>query len=303
MPLTIPEVGVSSSVECGGLTIFPLFHERPSLADYTLAHDAMAWGIVSVREATEDGVVASLQVDNRGDQPVLFIEGEQFRGGKQDRVVARSVLVAARSPAIIPVICIEWDRWIYKSREFATGSSCPPSLRSLLKESRRSVITGRPEHERNHSGICRENHRNGDLARTWGRLTNLSRVSEMNRGRVDDMRMRVAPIDGAAGVAVCAGAKIVSIDVFDRADTMAAMWDCIMRGIALDALEIPEPEQGESILNVMLKVCELADLAWRQMEAVGLGEEYIAEDRNGDLATALVVNGVAVHISISAPVE
>jgi len=302
MVVPIPEISVGAPIECGAVTLFPLFHEVASRAAYILAQEAMAAGSVSVQEATESGVVSCLRVDNRGDMCVLLVEGEHFRGAKQDRVLARSVLVAPRSCEIIPVVCIEWDRWVYKSREFAAGMFCPPSLRHLLKEGRRACAGRRSGHGRNNFAICRENRANGDRSRAWERLANLSHASDARRGQVDDLRMRIPSMEGAAGVAVCAHGKIINIGVFDKPETMTAVWNRIMGGIALDAVEMPGPARQPSILDVMVRVCGMRELAWRQIEPVGVGEDYVAEDRTGDLVTALVVDGVVVHTSVSAPV-
>jgi hypothetical protein len=42
-------------------------------------------------------------------------------------------------------------------------------------------------------------------------------------------------------------------------------------------------------------------MRWRQVESVGLGELYRATGDDGTLATALVVDGVPIHLSIAAP--
>jgi hypothetical protein len=65
---------------------------------------------------------------------VLFVEGEELRGGKQHRVLASSVLAAGRSGTRLPVACVEPGRWHCGSTEFASGSCCPPSMRRVLKD-------------------------------------------------------------------------------------------------------------------------------------------------------------------------
>ena len=50
-----------------------------------------------VEEVSEGGSVPNLLVTNAGDARVLFLEGEELRGTKQNRVLNTSVLVAAHS--------------------------------------------------------------------------------------------------------------------------------------------------------------------------------------------------------------
>ena len=63
--------------------MFPLYSEGavPDRAvDYLLSHDAMDQGAVIVTEASDKGVVSELVVENNGDRPVLFLEGENCAG-------------------------------------------------------------------------------------------------------------------------------------------------------------------------------------------------------------------------------
>ena len=86
-----------------------------------------------------------LLVENQGDVPVLFLEGEELVGAKQNRVLNVSVLIAAPSKTKIPVSCVEQDRWGYKSRKFgSSGSHSSSKLRYFLKKSvTRSVLAKR----------------------------------------------------------------------------------------------------------------------------------------------------------------
>ena len=100
MNVHIPDVRVGEPTICGGVTVFPLFAGRPlpfgGNGDYAyaLAGEAMADGTAVVWETSE---VPALLVDNTGRLPVLFVEGEELKGGRQNRVVRRSVLAAAGS--------------------------------------------------------------------------------------------------------------------------------------------------------------------------------------------------------------
>ena len=136
MRLPFPEVRMWEPMPCEGLAVFPLFAEPSgkSALDYLLSHEAMVAGTLTVQEASEEGSVSELLVENGGDRPVLFVEGEEVCGGKQNRVLCSSVLVGGRSRTTIPVACVERGRWKYESRHFASGSCCPPTLRHVLKQ-------------------------------------------------------------------------------------------------------------------------------------------------------------------------
>src|SRR4051794_10866876 len=103
--LTFPEARVGEPIRHEALGVFPLFAEPHRTVPYLLSDDALAARAVKITEVHASGSVPSLLVDNRADFGVLFLEGEELRGAKQDRVVNASVLAAARSRTTIAVSC------------------------------------------------------------------------------------------------------------------------------------------------------------------------------------------------------
>ena len=65
----------------------PVVHHIGKQPHYSLSAEAMESGTVIVREVSEEGIIHELLAENGGDQPVLFVEGEELRGAKQDRAV------------------------------------------------------------------------------------------------------------------------------------------------------------------------------------------------------------------------
>src|SRR5271156_502904 len=133
---TLPDVSVGDPIRHESLAVFPLFSTVDSRVDYLLSDEAIRAGSVAVEEVNEGGSVPNLLVTNQGDSRVLFLEGEELRGAKQNRVLNTSVLIAARSKVTIPVSCVEQGRWRYRSRQFGlSGSHSPSKLRYFLKSS------------------------------------------------------------------------------------------------------------------------------------------------------------------------
>src|SRR3954471_706558 len=141
---TLPDVSVGDPIRYESLFVFPLFSPPEGVVDYLLSDEAIASGSVTVEEVSEGGSVPDLLVTNAGDSRVLFLEGEELRGAKQNRVLNTSVLVAAHSKTPIPVSCVEQGRWRYRTKHFSSGGSHSSSkLRRHLKESvTRSLKSG-----------------------------------------------------------------------------------------------------------------------------------------------------------------
>ncbi len=288
MRVEIPEVRVGELQVCGGVTAFPLFADHSSSLDYQLSDEAIMAGTLIVQEASEAGEVPCLLADNGGDHPVLFVEGEEVRGGKQNRILASSVLIAGRSRTRIPVACVERKRWDGSSPLLKSGSCCPPSLRHLLKEEangRQSRIWA----------TIRRQHR---VTATRSATENMSDVLDVHRTAAENLRQGLRCPEGASGIAVTLGGKVVGIDIFDKPSTLAKLWDRLMQGIALDALA--DSNRRASGSDVAVKLYASRNMQWRQADTVGLGESYRAQD-DGMLSTALVMDGTLIHLGVSMP--
>src|SRR5271166_968989 len=133
---TLPDILVGNPACHEALTVFPLFLNASTGVDYLLSDEAISAGSVTVEEVSEGGSVPNLLVTNKGDSRVLFLEGEELRGVKQNRVLNTSVLIGAHSKTPIPVSCVEQGRWRYRTKHFVSGGSHSSSkLRHILKKS------------------------------------------------------------------------------------------------------------------------------------------------------------------------
>ena len=126
MYVNFPEVRVGQPLRYKSLSVFPLFAESNRNIDYLLADEAIGEKLLTVEEVSEAGSVPDLLVENKGNTRVLFIEGEELIGAKQNRILNTSILVAAKSKARIPVSCVEQGRWRYKSKFFGSSGSYSP---------------------------------------------------------------------------------------------------------------------------------------------------------------------------------
>src|SRR5436190_1252117 len=93
----------------GGLTIVPLFPERDPVAAYVGLDEATASGLI-VTELDEAGAVETLLVTNTLGTATLLYEGEELTGAKQNRILERSILVAAGALVGIAgrLVCLDY---------------------------------------------------------------------------------------------------------------------------------------------------------------------------------------------------
>lgn len=299
MAVAFPEVRVGEPICCNGLAVFPLFAESGSGVDYALADEAIGEGSVVVEEVSESGSVPDLSVENKGDIRVLFLEGEELIGAKQNRILNTSVLVAARTKTNIPVSCVEQGRWGYKSRSFGcSGSHSSSRLRHALKASVNKSVRAKQGHRSDQGEVWKEVERQQSALGAFSGTSAMSDTFIAHRERVEDVQEKLQYVEGAIGAAVAVGGRVVSCDLFDKPSTCQKVWKRLLTGVVLDALEVVAEEKQAETADVERVLRGLHVLSWEAAEPVGEGEEYRASSEGGDHASALVFEGALVHGSV-----
>lgn len=316
MSLALPTMQVGEPLRHHALSVFPLFTEQrgadgvggprgnvANLAlDYRLSSEALADGSLLVEEISEGGSVPELLVENQGDQRVLFLEGEELVGAKQNRILNTSVLVAAHSTLKVPVSCVEQSRWRYTSRSFgSSGSHSPSKLRRALKSSVTKSVREERGHQSDQGEVWKEVaglHASHGVA---SKTAAMSDAFDSHQDRIAEFRAETPYVEGAMGAAVAIGDRVISIDIFDKPETCRKVWDRMLTGVVFDALEASADNvQGATRADVEALLATASDLPWQPAEAVGEGEEHRAESPRGDHASALSFEQVVVHGSVIA---
>lgn len=296
---TLPDVRVGDPIRHEALTVFPLFSASEGAVDYLLSDEAIAAGSVTVEEVGEAGSVPQLIVSNGGDSRVLFLEGEELRGAKQNRVLNTSVLVAARSKTPIPVSCVEQGRWRYRTKQFSSGESHSSSkLRRHLKESvTRSLKAGRG-HSSDQGAVWKEVGRQMEVLGSSSETGAMADTYESHRDRLGEFRERLGYVEGACGVAVAVGPQVVAVDVFDRPSTCRKVWGRLLSGVVMDALESKEAGESAGAADVEGLLARLRDAPWEAAPAVGEGQEYRSDSVPMAHASALALGDAVLHGSV-----
>jgi hypothetical protein len=120
--------------------------------------------------------------------------------------------------------------------------------------------------------------------------------------RADLERLRAAfpaPAPGQSGVLAVAGGRVLALDLFDRPETLASVWDRLVRGYAVDALTLAEPRDREA--DVPAARAFLTDAAATGNDAtchegVGLGIDVLITSP-ATVTSALTWQGAVVHLA------
>lgn len=297
MSLQLPQLRVGSPTRYQSMSIFPLFSEAAVLVEYQLADEAISAATVTVQEVGEQGTVPELLVENSGDTRVLFLEGEELRGAKQNRILNTSILVPVKSKIKLPVSCVEQGRWGYTSKHFSSSKTrSPHSLHYKMKSSVTRSMRDTGTHRSDQGAVWSEVQKK---QAAFGIGSGTAAMSDTFDGLADKMKEYQEQLKypaGAVGVAVALGPKVVSMDLFDKPATCEKAWERLLSGLILDALETKADNEADPQV-VELLVRESMGASWSEAQSVGDGKEYRTEF-NGSHGSALLLDDTVVHLNI-----
>lgn len=277
-----------------GISFFPVYLTGNDVPEIATGPDAER-----VIDEVGDGSVPDLTVTNPGKSPLLLVEGEQFLGGKQNRTINVTVLVAAEATLKIPVSCLEAGRWGRRRGFRSAGTHTPRRVRRTLRDAVASQA-GTP-----HA-------RSGDQSEVWasieGELSQFGTRSrtaaiadadevfrrDQGRGAAVEELVRLGPLPGQCGFVVTHGPRIVGAEIFGAPELLRPHWPALVRSYLL---EEPTATGWPSPGRVLRALRGISRAKSTGSAGLGLGRErhYTSEKGAGQ---ALTLEGSAVHISV-----
>lgn len=296
---TLPAIRIGEPIRHESLTVFPLFTESHGNVNYLLSDEALQTGAVTVEEVSEGGSVPDLLVENSGDIRVLFLEGEELVGAKQNRILNTSVLLPANCKIKIPVSCVERGRWAYKSRQFGSeGRHSPSKLRHSLKSSVSESLIEGEGHRSDQGKVWEEVDAQQAALGVSSKTAAMADSFESYQPQIDQYAERFQYPDGAAGLAVAVGDKIVAVDLFDNPTTCKKVWRRLLSGFILDGVSRASEAGQVNQPAVEDKLTAMRNSIWEKVVPVGDGEEYRVQSDDGTQASALAFADSLVHGSL-----
>jgi hypothetical protein len=280
------------------VTVFPLLHPAPRDPFYLTLDEALAQGCVQVTEVSKGGRVPELRLVNRGDLPILLLDGEELVGAKQNRVLNLTILAPAQSEVVIPVSCVEQGRWSEASADFcasprvhfAAGRAAKVASVSERLAEGQGAVSDQSEVWHNIAGkAARMN-----LRSETGAMADLFHHAGQD---IEAYVQAFSATPGQAGAIFALGGRVVGLEVLFSPDTFAKLLPKLIRSYALDAIEIPGDHSplppADSAVSFLRQV---AAAEVREFPAVGLGKTLRLQT-NGIVGVGLWAEEALVHLA------
>ncbi|WP_157155712.1 ARPP-1 family domain-containing protein [Diaminobutyricimonas sp. LJ205] len=207
----IPRLHVGTGTQVGALTVFPVWVDAPKIT-------GLDWKAGSIRVAEREGspVVGELVVQNTVPRPVVALEGDLLRGGWQDRMLARSMVLEPFEARVVDAFCVEAGRWHGAGDHTAQGRRSAPSVR--------------------HGNLA-----GGSQSAVWQRISRYDRElgATPSSSMLDHLdrngSVQISRLEGQRGVIIGIGGRIVGAEIFGSSAGLGARWQGLLDAAALDA--------------------------------------------------------------------
>ncbi len=324
--IKLPTTTIGKRIESNGLSVFPLYLKNGLKAAVKSGLEMIDKGLVNVKEVSDAGSVPTLYVTNDSPYNVLFVEGDQLVGAKQNRICNSSVLIEPKSFAEIPVSCVEQGRWATKSAAFASSSNAAtPEMRKILKESKREArqafMLQQQQAEQSaepasavHEQVAVHHASQGAV---WEKVASMQSfhaapsqtssmedVFESKRSLIERALQTFKYPQDARGWIIAIDGEIQTIEMFGKKKLCRKAWERVMRGCVLETMgkagrrhRGKKPKIGRVKEQQVLRALDrLSKLAWERVVAVSAGEEYRGDD-GSLIGSQLRLDGQLVHLS------
>ncbi len=298
---TIERLELGAIQQFKNMMVFPLFTPGNGGPEYLTLKEALDRRLLTITEKGEGGTVPELKAVNKGDLPILLLDGEEVKGAKQNRVLNATILLREHSETIIPVSCTEEGRWSYISPEF--GDSDLIMARRVRNEKSRTV----------HANLRVFREYRSDQGQVWediahmaaevgvrsptGAMRDIYASSEESLGSY----LEAFPLQpNQKGLLVVINGAIAGFDLVSLEQAHANLHRKLLKSYAMDALVEAKkaPANGEEITGGMARAFFDIAAACKEetYQSVGYGMDHRYEGRSV-VGSALIYLGTVIHMA------
>ena len=291
-----PQIGtyrISQPVSYKNLSIF-LIHgkDENTKGNILTLQEAMQRNLFVVYETSD---VNELEVENLSKQFDVFIQsGDIVKGGKQDRVLAVSIIIPARSGRVrIEAFCVESGRWTKRGAEDSTkfNSSNDRIVTKELKIAANSARSQQEVWDKVSEAQARlSNTLGGSVAATESSSSlQLSLENKKVAASIDEYVGRLGSAINAKsdviGYAFAINGKINSADVYVSNALFKKVWMKMLKAAATEAVaesrnvRLAEPVKAAAVEEFM----DDAEKARPKEQAVGSGAKLVTREDKDNL--------------------
>jgi hypothetical protein len=259
------------------LSVVPLFNNLDGGPLYHTLKNALEREALVITELSSGGSVPELKVVNKGDIPVLLLDGEELAGAKQNRVLNTTILIDAHSEAVIPVSCTEQGRWSYTSNHFADSDVV---MASRVRRKKAQSVSENLKHDRpfrSDQGVVWDGiHEMAAEARVNSPTSAMRDVFQSREEELGGCLHTIECCPGQKGIIVFINGVAVGLDCISLESAYSALHAKLVKSYAMEALLEKKSKNAVPASTETAKafLTEALKCAGRKYKSVGLGWDF-----------------------------
>jgi hypothetical protein len=278
--------------------VIPLLTSMDDSPEYLTLKEALDKQLLTITEVSQAGSVPDLKVINKGEIPVLLLDGEEVVGAKQNRVLNTTILLKAKSETVIPVTCTEQGRWQYTSRELSdSGTVMIPKLRVMKSRSVSHTLEDSQQFRSDQGTVWTGIDEMAEDSETRSETQAMRDVFQAKLSDLDEYLKAFPCVPHQKGLFTFIDDKVVGFDFISLESAYAQLHPKLIKSYALEALirreqktKKPRKEKSDQFLS------EALDSEEKKYDSIGQGRDYRFEGKE-IVGSALKVGKKVVHLA------
>jgi len=209
--------------------------EFNDVGNYMPLKEAMKKGKVKITEKGNGASVNELWVENLSNDTIIIIPGEIVKGGKQDRIIDKDILLKPKSGKVsLPVFCVESGRWSYHAYtkpEFNTHYD-------MGAQSLRKTVEKKADQQEVWSKVDEINSKNKTETntKTYTAVTNSADFDKKMNAYLNFFKAKFNSDNEVIGVVIATGDKVIGCDMFATNALFRQNFENLLHGYATEAI-------------------------------------------------------------------
>jgi hypothetical protein len=236
---------VTGPYTCENMSVFLIHADEQDPRQFITLAEGLKQGVVKVTEKDQEQV-NELQIENTGDDYLFLQEGDRVQGGKQDRTIFTSFVVAPHSGKMpLPAFCVEQSRWTpgAQGRQFANPSNlalAPKQVRCAAKVQKdQGQVWAEVQGQK---AVAEMNAYAGNTNSSLNETLDAPKVKALSERFAAALGKALEGKSDAVGVVLVINGKIEEVDCFPNHQLLSLQYPRLVQSYALQA----SLEQGQS---------------------------------------------------------
>jgi hypothetical protein len=230
------------------LRLYPIYAKQTfktefkSLGKYTTLQQAIAANKVRITEKSGSGTVNTLSIENVSQDTIIVIVGEVIKGGKQDRIINKDMILAPLSgKKDLSVYCVESGRWSDGPSFHKTTRNAPAEFKQYHSKgsmSLRKVVEKEKDQGKVWAKVEEINTNNKTITstKTYTAITSSTDYNKKLDKYITFFQNKFISQPDVIGVIIVSGDKVLGTDMFASHELFMQQYESLLHSYATEAI-------------------------------------------------------------------